>query len=182
MERFTNLPREAQATLICLILYVIISFLDWQQVSVGPYTAGRNLWHGFGIITVLVAIAYLIWEIGRALDYKVELGQVTPPMTSAGFAIALLICNIIIFFDWSDYRHWPAWIGAILTIVISAFAFMRAKSEGVEMPKMPEGVSVSKPAAGGGAAAAAAPPAAAAAEPVDEAPAPAPEPEQPSET
>jgi hypothetical protein len=185
MDRFKNLPREAQVTLGCLVLYVIISFFDWQQVSVGPYTAGRNLWHGFGIITVLVAIAYLVWEIVRALDYKVDLGQVSPPMTSAGFAIALLVCNIIIFFDWSDFRHWPAWIGAALSIIIAVFALKRAKDEGVEMPKMPEGVSVSKPGAGGGAAAAAAaPPAAAAAtaEPVDEAPPPpAPEPDEPRE-
>ncbi len=62
-----------------------------------------TLWHGIGIITVLIAIAYLIWEIGRALKYRRDLGQVTPPMTSAGFAIALLVFTVITFLDWSDY-------------------------------------------------------------------------------
>jgi hypothetical protein len=165
MDQFKELPREAQVTLGCLVLFVIISFFDWQQVSVGPYTAGKTLWHGFGIITVLVAIAYLIWEIGRALNYKVDLGPATPPMTSAGFAIALLVLTVITFLDWSDFRHWPEWVGLLLAIVIAVVAFKRAKDEGVEMPKMPEGVSVNRgggaAAAGGGAAAAAAPPPAA---------------------
>ncbi len=75
MDQFKELPREAQITIGCLVLFVIFSFFDWQQVSYLGATAGRNLWHGVGIITVLIAIAYLIWEIGRALNYKVELGS-----------------------------------------------------------------------------------------------------------
>ena len=155
MDRIKNLPREAQATLSGLILFIIFSFFDWQQVSVGPYTAGRTLWHGIGIITILIAIAYFIWEIGRALDYKVELGQVTPGMTSAGLAIALLVFTVITFLDWSDYRHWPQWIGLLIAILIAIVAFPRAKKEGVEMPKMPSNISVGKGASGAAAAAAA---------------------------
>ncbi len=188
MDQFKELPREAQVTLGCLVLFVIFSFFDWQQASFGPYTAGRSLWHGIGIITVLIAIAYLIWEIGRALKYDVKIGQVTPPMTSAGLAIALLVFTVITFLDWSDFRHWPQWIGLALSIIIAVFAFKRAKDEGVEMPKMPQNISVG----GGGSAAAAppapapsapAPPAAPPAPPVDPAP-PAGEggPEEPSTT
>jgi hypothetical protein len=178
MEGLKELPREVQATLVCLILFIVFSFFDWQQVSVGPFTAGKTLWHGFGIITVLIAIAYLIWEIGRALQYKVNLGQVTPGMTSAGFAVTLLVFTVITFFDWSDFRHWPAWIGLLLSIIIAAAAFVRAKAEGVELPKMPQGVSVTK---GGGAAATTAAPPPAAEPPAAEAPAAAPPPESPSE-
>ena len=47
-----KLPREAQATLAGLILFVIFSFFDWQQVSYFGHTGGETLWHGFGIITV----------------------------------------------------------------------------------------------------------------------------------
>ena len=158
MDRIKNLPREAQATLSGLILFIIFSFFDWQQASLGPLgTYGNTLWHGIGIVTVLIAIAYLIWEIGRALEYKVELGQVTPGMTSAGFAIALLVFTVITFIDWSDFRHWPAWIGLLLAILIAIVAFPRAKKEGVELPKMPASISVSK-GAGGGTAAAPPPP------------------------
>ena len=68
-------------------------------------------------------------------------------MTSAGFAIALLVFTVITFLDWSDFRHWPQWIGLLLSIVIAVVAFKRAKDEGVEMPKMPQSVSVSTAAA-----------------------------------
>jgi hypothetical protein len=135
MEGLKELPREVQVTLVALILFIVFSFFDWQQVSVGPFTAGRNLWHGIGIITVLIAIAYLIWEIGRVLEYDVNLGQVTPEMTSVGFAAVLLLFTIITFLDWNDFRHWPEWLGLLLSLVIAGAAFMRARSEGVELPK-----------------------------------------------
>ena len=96
-----KLPREVQATLAGLILFIILSFFNWQEYTFGPYSVGRSLWHGFGIITILVAIAYLVWEIGRAMNYEVKLGEVTPGMTSAGLAIALLVCTVIVFLDWS---------------------------------------------------------------------------------
>jgi hypothetical protein len=152
MDQFKELPREAQITLGALVLFVIFSFFDWQQVSFAGLTAGNSLWHGVGIVTVLIAIAYLVWEIARALRYNVTVGQVKPPLTSAGFSIALLIFTVITFLDWSDARHWPAWIGLVLSIVIAVTALKRARDEGVEMPKLPEGVSVSR--GQGGAAAA----------------------------
>jgi len=155
MDQLKELPREAQITLGALVLFVIFSFFDWQQVSVGPFTVGRTLWHGIGLITIIVALAYLVWEIGRALHYDRDIGQVTPPMTSAGFAIGLLVFTVITFLDWSDYRHWPQWIGLLLSIIIGVVAFKRAKDEGVEVPKLPQGVSVSR---GGGGAEGAAPP------------------------
>jgi hypothetical protein len=172
VDKFKQLPREAQLTLAGLVLFVIFSFFDWQQADLGPLgTYGKSLWHGFGIITVLVAIAYLIWEIGRAMDYQVNLGQVTPGLTSAGFAIALLVCTIIVFLDWSDFRHWPAWVGLILSIVIAIAAFMRAKAEGVEMPKMPQGINVARGGAATAGGASAAPAPAAPSEPEPAAPA-----------
>jgi hypothetical protein len=160
MDAIMKLPREAQATLAGLILFIILSFFNWQEYSFGPYSVGRSLWHGFGIITILVAIAYLIWEIGRAMNYEVKLGEVTPGMTSAGLAIALLVCTVIVFLDWSQYRAWPMYAGSIVAILIAVVAFPRAKKEGVTMPKMPENISVGRSAAGGTAAAAAAAPAA----------------------
>ena len=156
MDQLKELPREAQITLGALVLFVIFSFFDWQQVSVGPFTVGRTLWHGIGLITIIVALAYLVWEIGRALHYDRDIGQVTPPMTSAGFAIGLLVFTVITFLDWSDYRHWPQWIGLLLAIVIAVVAFKRAKDEGVEVPKLPQGASAGR--SGDGTAAAPPPP------------------------
>ena len=111
MDAIMKLPREAQATLAGLILFVIFSFFDWQQVSYFGHTGGENLWHGFGIITILLAIGYLVWEVGRALNYEVKLGEVTPAMSSVGLSVALLVFTVIAFLDWSDYRHWPSTSG-----------------------------------------------------------------------
>jgi hypothetical protein len=74
MDRIKNLPREAQATLSGLILFIIFSFFDWQQVTVGPYTAGRTLWHGVGCITILIAIGYLVWESAQRSSTAAILG------------------------------------------------------------------------------------------------------------
>jgi hypothetical protein len=170
MDQFKELPREAQITLGALVLFVIFSFFDWQQVSALGITVGNTLWHGVGFVTVLIAIVYLIWEIGRALRYNVEIGQVKPPLTSAGFAIALLVFTVITFLDWSDFRHWPAWVGLVLSIIIAVAALKRARDEGVEIPKLPEGVSVSRGQGGAAAAQPSAPPPAAPAAPTEPAP------------
>ncbi len=162
MDGIMKLPREVQATLSGLILFVIFSFFDWQQASLGPYTVGRNLWHGIGIITILIALGYLAWEVVRALNYEVKVGEVTPAMSSVGLSIALLVFTVITFLDWSDYRHWPQYVGLLLAILLTVVAVKRGRDEGVTMPKMPQNVTLGKPAAAGGAAAAAAAPAAAA--------------------
>jgi hypothetical protein len=176
MDAIMKLPREAQATLAGLILFLILSFFDWQQVSYFGHTGGENLWHGFGIITILVAIAYLIWEIGRAMNYEVKLGEITPAMSSVGLSVLLLICTVIVFLDWGQYRHWPMYLGTLVAILLTVVAVKRGRDEGVTMPKMPQGVTVGKPAAAGGAAAAAtpAPPPEAPAAPAEPADAPAP--------
>jgi hypothetical protein len=177
MDAIMKLPREAQGTLAGLILFIILSFFNWQEYTFGPYSVGRSLWHGFGIITILIAIAYLIWEIGRAMNYEVKLGEITPAMSSVGLSVALLVCTVIVFLDWSQYRAWPMYVGSVVAILLTVVAVKRGRDEGVTMPKMPQSVSVGKPAAAGGAAAAAATPApppeapAASAEPAD-APAP----------
>jgi hypothetical protein len=150
MDALMKLSREAQVILVATVLFVIISFFDWQQVSVGPFTAGKSLWHGFGVITALVAIVLLVWEVGRAIDFKIELGSLTPGMVSAGLELLLVVFTIIVFLDWSDYRHWPEWIGLVLALLIGVFGFLRAKNEGVEMPTMPKNISMGTGSSTGG--------------------------------
>ena len=78
-------------------------------------------------------------------------------MSSVGLSVALLVLTVITFLDWSDYRHWPQYVGLLLAILLTVVAVKRGRDEGVTMPKMPQNVTVGKPAAAGGAAAAAAP-------------------------
>jgi len=143
MDALMKLSRDVQIVLGGAVLYVIISFFDWQSASGGvgvySYSVGFNEWHSFaGIITGLVALAIVGWELARVFDVKVPIGSLTPGLVSAGLAALLLVLTVLIFLDWSDYRAWPEFLGLILAIVIAFFAFKRAKGEGVEMPSLPK--------------------------------------------
>lgn len=135
MDRFTKLPREMQVILAGSLLYLIFSFLDWQQVSFLNVTAGRSEWHGVGIIAGLLVVALLVWETLRLMQVKVELGPLTPGLLSVSLALLLLLFTVITFFSHSTARHWPAWIGLILSIVIALASLSRARTEGVQMPR-----------------------------------------------
>ena len=135
MDSFKNLSREAQVVLGGGVLFLIISFLDWQQIDLGIVHPGLNLWHGIGIIAGLLVIALLLWEATRLFDMKVQLGTVSEGLVSVGLALLLALFTVIAFFDKSTARHWPAWIGLILAIVIAICAVVRARAEGVEMPQ-----------------------------------------------
>ena len=54
MNEFMKLARDAQIVLGAALLYVIISFLNWQQVSVGPYTVGLSEWSGIGYLAAII--------------------------------------------------------------------------------------------------------------------------------
>lgn len=138
MDALKKLPREVQIVLGGAVLYVIFSFFDWQQVSAGPFTYGVDEWSGIGVVAALLAIVLLAWELGRAVDFKIALGSLTPGLVSVGLALLLLVFTVITFLTHGTARHWPAFIGLILSIAIAVAAFRRAKAEGVEMPQLPK--------------------------------------------
>jgi hypothetical protein len=154
LEALKKQSREVQIVLGGTVLYIIFSFFDWQQVSFLGQTAGFSEWRGFGVVTVLVAIVLLVWEIGRLVDFKIGLGSLTPGQVSAGLALILLVFTLITFVTHNEARHWPAWVGLLLSIVIAGAAFVRAKAEGVTMPEMPKNISIgqSSPSSSAGAA------------------------------
>ena len=136
MDSFKNLSREAQVVLGGGLLLLIISFLDWQQVSLGiAGTYGLSLWHGVGVVAGLLIIALLLWEAGRLFAVKVQLGTLSEGLISLALALLLALFTVIAFFNKDTARHWPAWIGLILAIVIAVAAVIRARAEGVEVPR-----------------------------------------------
>lgn len=137
MDAFMKLSREVQVVLAGSVLYLIASFLDWQQVSFSGFSAGVTEWHGVGVIAGLLVIALLVWELARRFSVEIPLGPLTPGLLSVGLALMLLIFTVITFLSHSTARHWPAWLGLLLSIAIGTAAVRRAKSEGVEVPKMP---------------------------------------------
>jgi hypothetical protein len=142
MDGFMKLSRQAQIVLGGAALYVILSFFNWQEVSIGGFSAGVTEWHGVGVIAALLAIALLLWELARLFNVEVPIGSLTPGLASVGVALLLLLFTVITFLSHSSYRAWPEWLGLIVSIVIGVAAVRRAKSEGVEMPRMPVATSM----------------------------------------
>jgi len=135
MDFVKGLSREMQVILGGGVLYLIFSFLDWQQVSSVFGTYGRSEWHGIGVVAGLVAIALLLWEGARLFAVKVPLGGLSEGLVSVGLALLLALFTVITFLTHDLARHWPAWIGLILSLVIAAAALVRARGEGVQLPE-----------------------------------------------
>jgi uncharacterized integral membrane protein len=139
VDVLNKVTRETRVVLTCAVLFLIFSFFDWQQVSFssafGGAAYGLDLWHGVGVIAGLLVIALLAWEVVRMFEIKAPTGAVTHGHVSVGLALALALFTVIAFFDKSTARHWPAWIGLLLAIVIAIAAVMRARDEGVQLPQ-----------------------------------------------
>jgi hypothetical protein len=133
MDTLKKLPLEVQVVLGGSLLYLIISFFDWQQVSFLSAHAGISEWHGIGVVAALLAVALLAWEAARVAGIQLSFGPITPGLGSIGLALLLLLFTVITFLTHNEARHWPAWVGLLLSIVITVAAFRRAQTEGVDV-------------------------------------------------
>jgi hypothetical protein len=125
MDQLKALSRSSQLLLGAGLLLFIFLFLDWQQVSAGPFTVGRSGWHGWGVAAGIFVIVLFLWEAAQVFRVTLPELPVKPVMISAGLAALVLLFTIIKFFDDSTARHWPAWIGLILAIAIGVGGFLR---------------------------------------------------------
>src|SRR6266536_1596546 len=78
MDMLKKLPREVQVVLGGSLLYLIFSFLDWQQVSFLGAHAGISEWHGVGVIAGLLALALLLWEGTRLFGARLDRARASP--------------------------------------------------------------------------------------------------------
>jgi hypothetical protein len=139
MDKLSALSRGTQLTLVALVLYVIDSFLPWESFDTGPISVDRNLWHGVGVIAVLLALAMLVWEVLPLFATRPEIGTVHPRLISLGLGALLVLFTLIAILGLDlDTTIW-AWIGLILSVVATVGAFMEARTEGVEIPGMAAG-------------------------------------------
>jgi drug/metabolite transporter (DMT)-like permease len=131
MDQLRRLSPTAQIVLGATVLYVIVSFLDWQQVSLLGTTLGQTEWHGIGVVAGLLGVALLAWEVARTRDARIDLGSVAPGLVSVVLALALLVFTFITFVSHDVARHWPAWVGLLLSIAIAVAGVVRAREEGI---------------------------------------------------
>ena len=132
MEMLKKLSREVQVVLGGGVLYLIFSFFDWQQVS----TVGLTEWNGVGVIAGLLVVALLAWEAAALFQVKIPLGSIAPGLVSLGLVLLLLLFTVITFLSHNEARHWPSWLGLVLSIAIAGAALARAKAAGVKLPDL----------------------------------------------
>jgi len=147
MDTLMKAPHAVQIVIGAALLLVIDSFFDWQQVSLLGITAGQSEWHGIGILAGLLVIAVLVWEVARLFDVVMpDDDDKRPGLASLGIALLAALFTIITFLTHDKVfglstRHWPAWVGLILAIVLAIAAVLRALVEGVATPKMKQPAS-----------------------------------------
>ena len=124
MDHVKGMSRSSQLLAGAGFLLFIFLFFDWQQVSFGPASVGRSGWHGWGVLVGLLTIALVLWEAAQIFGVKIEL-PIKTAMLSAGLAAGVLLFTVIKFLVDNEARHWPAWIGLILAILIGAGGFLR---------------------------------------------------------
>src|SRR5438132_7190847 len=97
MDAFMKLSREAQVVLGGGVLLLILSFLNWQGIDIGPYSVGVNEWHGIGVLAVLLVIALLAWEGMRLFGVKFSIGSMSDGLVSVGLALLAAVFTVITF-------------------------------------------------------------------------------------
>jgi hypothetical protein len=127
-----DLARLSTASKILLgagVLLFIDLFLKWQQICVGAgafhVCGSRSGWHGVGIVVGLLTIALIVWEAIRLANVEIPDFGVAPALVSAALAAGVLVFTIIKFLADNESRHWPAWLGLLLAIIIGVGGWLR---------------------------------------------------------
>jgi len=146
----SKLTHGAKLVLGASIAFLIVSIFNWQEVDIGIASAGVSMWHGWGVLAGLLAIAIIVWEGLRLAEMKIEIG-LTPAMVTAALAILLLVFTVLKFLVSNEFRTFWAWLGLLLAIFVAVGAWMNMQALGESISEM--GTSM-KTAAGSAAAAA----------------------------
>ena len=127
MDHVKNMSRSSHLIGWGGLLLFIFLFFDWQQVCVsfGGHSAcgGRSGWAGWGVLIGILTIALVAWEAVQIFGVKINLpfeGKLATVIVAGAILLFTVIKVLTI-----NYRHWPAWIGLILAIVIAGGAYLR---------------------------------------------------------
>jgi len=140
MDRLKGLPLGRQIVLGAGVLLLIDSFLHWQQVDVGPFSAHRTAWHGFwGIVMCLALIVLLVWTAARAFEVALPV-NVPDGLTTLGLSVLIVVFAFIKAIT-DDAVHWPAWLGVVLAAIMTYGAWLVFSASGETLPNMSMGSS-----------------------------------------
>ena len=116
------------------LLLLIDSFLDWQHVDLGVASAGQSMWHGLGFLVGILLLILIAWELIDAFAPDTLRGMNLPGgLITLALAAAILLFTVIRVLT-LDFRHWPAWVGLLLAIVIGYGGWLRFQESGEALP------------------------------------------------
>ena len=132
----SKLSHGAKLVLGATILFLIVSIFNWQEVEFeGIGSAGISMWHGWGVLAGLLAIAIVVWEGLRLANLKVEIG-LTPAMVTVALAILLVLFTVIKFLVSNEFRTFWAWLGLLFAILVAVGAWLNMKALGESIGDM----------------------------------------------
>jgi hypothetical protein len=135
MEQLNALPLGRKIVLGAGVLLFIDTFLQWQQVSIGPISVGRNAWHGFwGVLMCLMVIVLVLWTAARAFNVTLPVQLPDGLVTLALGVLIPLFALLKALTD--DAVHWPAWIGVLLGAAIAYGAWLVFADSGEKLPSL----------------------------------------------
>ena len=135
MDQLKGLPLGRQLILGAGVLLLIDTFLHWQSVDIGPFTASRNGWHGFwGVLLGLLTIALVAWVAARAFDVELPM-EIPEGLTSLVLGV-LIVAFALIKNLTDDYSTLWSYIGIVLAAIVAYGAWLVYQSSGEPMPGM----------------------------------------------
>lgn len=147
----SKLSRGAKLVLGGSIAFLIASIFNWQEVEFADLaSAGVSMWHGWGVVAGLVAIALVLWEGARLANVKLELG-VSPTIVSGLLAILLLLFTFLKFLVDNEFRTFWAWLGLAFAIVVVVGALENMRNVGESFADVTKGVATAAAGAAGAA-------------------------------
>jgi len=131
----SQLTHGAKLVIGATVAFLIVSLFSWQSVDTVIGSVSWNMWHGWGVLAGLLAIAIIVWEGLRLANLKIEIG-LTPAMVTAALAILLVLATILKFLVDNEARTFWAWLGLLLAIAVAVGAWLNMKMLGESIADM----------------------------------------------
>ncbi len=123
-KKLSDSSTSSKLLLVGSVVFIISSFLAWQSVSIGQFSASANGWHGLGVIAAICAIAVLAIEVAHLVGAQFPLDAKLEGIIVAALAAGILLFTIIKIID-DDLGAYGRWIGLIAALIATAGGVMR---------------------------------------------------------
>jgi len=137
---FSKLSLGSKVILGAGVLLLVDSLFHWQEVSIGPISAGASMWHGWGVLIGLTLLVILAWEGAQLAEIKIAVGPLSPSMVTIVLSALLVLFTLIKVLS-NDYVASWAWIGLVLSIGVGVGAWLNMQAAGESLADLKQTVA-----------------------------------------